>query len=497
VISIYKVTIFVNNVTSRIGFPTQSNKGVQDYIENQLMQELSFKQKGYQYTSAYRSGKWDGRTYLYNPHYHTFPTGLLQRVIHTLQINQVQMQVEDQRTRPIDMEEALERWKNLSLHGITLRDYQREAILSAITEERGILDMSTGSGKTEVAAGIIATLQVKTLFIVHLRTLLFQSAKRISERLGCRVAIFGSGSYQWGDVTVASIQSLYRNLENLLPHLKEVQLVIVDEAHHISNNTYFKVLKNTGAYYRFGLSGTPLDRSDCSSLITVGMLGEVIHKTTSSELIRRDLLTKPTIIFIPISEEDAFPQGNENYFEWREVYEAGIVYNNYRNTAIARIVQKLLQKGKKHILVMVKEVRHGECLENLFREYGLHAPLLWSTTSKFELSQKLEWFRNGKISVLISSPIFDEGIDIPEVDAIVLAGGGESTIKTIQRIGRGVRKSHNKQNLVVIDFFDQHHYILKRHSQSRIKACKREKEFQVIDPQEESHERRRTVSEPV
>jgi len=372
------------------------------------------------------------------------------------------------------------------------------AIAEAIASERGLLDMSTGSGKTEVACGIIACLQVKTLFIVHLRTLLLQSAQRISDRLGCPVAVFGNGSYQWGDITVASIQSLWRNLEALKEYLKSVELVIVDEAHHVSNNSYFKVLKAMpNAFYRFGLSGTPLDRSDGSSLITVGLLGEVVHKTTSSDLIKKDILARPTIIFIPVPREQAFPNSEHLFlYDWREIYEKGIVYNDYRNDLITRTVQTLLSKGKKNILVMVKEVQHGQELLARFKTSGIPAVFLWSATAKTELLETIKEFKEGKTPVIISSPIFDEGIDIPEIDTIVMAGGGESVIKTLQRIGRGVRKAPHKANLLVVDFMDLHHPTLENHSRKRLRACQREHEFEIVNILEEDEYDRRRRSVP-
>ncbi|MCS7241242.1 MAG: DEAD/DEAH box helicase [Candidatus Caldatribacterium sp.] len=493
----YIVRIHVNNVTSQLQFDQGFDEGLRKYLIELLMRELSFKPKGFQYTTAYRNGQWDGYIYLLNPKFLTFPTGLLTRVTTTLQTAGCHVDLNDLRERPVPQEVAIERAQHLTLHGITLRDYQRQAIIDAIIHERGLISMGTGGGKTEVAAGIIAALQVRTLFIVHLKTLLTQTTNRLSDRLGEPVATLGGGTYQLGEITVASIQTLHRHLQALKPYLATVKLVIVDEAHHVSNNSYLDVLKATQAYYRFGLSGTPLDRSDGSSLITIGMLGEVIHHTSSSDLITRNLLTRPTIVFIPIKKHLAFPEG-ENLIDWREIYEQGIVYNHYRNTVIAHVVKTLLAKGKRHILIIVKEVAHGEELQRVLAEHNITAPLLWSNTGTTTIQETVAKFRHGVIPVIISSPIFDEGIDIPEIDAMVMAGGGESTIKTIQRIGRGVRKSTSKQELLVVDFMDEHHYVLERHSKSRIRACRREKEFQVItEGGERRNERRGSVPETV
>ena len=89
--------------------------------------------------------------------------------------------------------------------------------------------------------------------------------------------------------------------------------------------------------------------------------------------------------------------------------------------------------------------------------------------------------KDGNIQVLIASKIFDQGIDIPELDALILAGSGKSSGRALQRIGRVIRKSPGKKKAIVVEFFDNCKY-LRDHSEARIKVYKSEPGFNIKMP---------------
>lgn len=474
------ITIEITNTLSRVKFDNPRSQ-INKAVAKKLYDRLAYKQPGYQYTSAYQNGTWDGYIRLYNMYSGKFLTGLLNRVISILEEENIAYRIEDKRRKPqVEL-------KEINLNGVTLRDYQIEAVEKGIQAGRGIFDMSVGAGKTEIAAALIQRLDVPTLFIVHMRTLLHQTKKRLEERLNTEVAQFGDGKYEWGKIVVASIQSLHRYIKN--PTLKELvknmSMVIVDEAHHVANNTYKNILQICDAYYRFGLSGTPLDREDGGSMITVGYLGEVIYQTKASDLIERNYLVVPEIRFSIVPEEAIPLQYRLEYrrsSDWREVYELGIVSNDYRNQMIKDELKNLL-KEKRHILIVVKEIKHAIILfEDLVKEID-KITYLTGQESSTKIQKSIKDFKNGKIQVLIATPLFDEGVDIQEIDAIIMAGGGQSTIKTIQRLGRGIRKTKQKNSVTIVDFLDLHHPILYRHSMKRLRIYQRERAFKVLVPE--------------
>lgn len=149
----------------------------------------------------------------------------------------------------IDERVAPEPQRNpINLRGIEPRDYQIDSARAAVQYVRGILDMGTGAGKTEVACAIIQYLGLPTLFIVNKKALLLQTKERFEKRLGIEVSTFGDGKYELGEITVASIQSLNKYLPDIKKELNNYfQVVFVDECHNVSNNSYLKVLNQRNA----------------------------------------------------------------------------------------------------------------------------------------------------------------------------------------------------------------------------------------------------------
>ena len=89
--------------------------------------------------------------------------------------------------------------------------------------------------------------------------------------------------------------------------------------------------------------------------------------------------------------------------------------------------------------------------------------------------------KDGKLDVLIASKIFDQGVDIPELDALILAGSGKSSGRALQRIGRVIRKNDGKSIAIVVDFYDNAKY-LRDHSEIRRKVYETEPAFSIKFP---------------
>jgi superfamily II DNA or RNA helicase len=87
--------------------------------------------------------------------------------------------------------------------------------------------------------------------------------------------------------------------------------------------------------------------------------------------------------------------------------------------------------------------------------------------------------RERQPGVYIATPIFDEGVDVPGIDVLILAGGGKSNIKLLQRLGRGMRTDPDKVQLLVLDFIDDTNRYLFKHSEERLNVYERE-DFQIL-----------------
>lgn len=341
------------------------------------------------------------------------------------------------------------------LKNISFYEDQIEILRKAKRERRGVIKAPTGSGKTIVAVGLIAMYEPEIcLFIVHTEPLLKQTIEEFGKFFPGEVGIIGDGLLEWNRITVGTVQTL----KNMKLVDKGIDMVIVDEVHHCPSISYRKVLNQlVNASVRYGLTGT-LRKDKEGRLWTQGLLGPVIAEVESAELIDKGRLAVPKIIF----KQVPFHMSIAELKNYREVYDRGIVFNDVRNRLIVETVRELRSRGT--CLVQIKEVRQGKELEKL----GVGVLIEGSTASKKRAEIK-EAFKKKDIPVVISSPIWGEGCDIPAIDSVVLAGGGLSEIQTLQKVGRGLRRTKEKDKVLIVDFLDTTHSFLRRHSRERRK----------------------------
>lgn len=363
-----------------------------------------------------------------------------------------------------------------------LRPYQLRAVEAAIAQERGIMWLPTGSGKTEVAFGLIRALPTRWLFVVHRADIADQTAERFDlrqkEHAGTgwvgdshRAARFYGGSHEIGDrLTVATFQTLRSQQSDPATEqlFRQVGGLIVDECHTLPASTFYQIAqKFVGARYRLGLSGTPLDRGDKRSLMAVGALGPVIHRIRTAELIDRGLLARPEIRFVKVEQDFTKPT-------WQGVYGEGVVRSTRRNKALAQIASRAESPG----IIFIKEKRHAKELRAALGRAGIPNAIVWGDSPLAARNSAKERLARGDIDFVIASVVWQEGVDIPELRSIVVACGGKSVIAALQRVGRGTRPGEDKTSFEVWDVMDIGNSMLEKHSRARRKAYIREG-FQV------------------
>lgn len=470
------ITIEVKNVKSQLS----------DYTP-ELEDQLSVFHPNYWFAPKYKDGSWDGKTHFLTMPALKVPTGLLHIV-------KEYFEEVDAEYKIIKLQKSPAKKNNFSfehtmLAGITLRDYQLEAIEYGILAERGIFEVATGLGKTEIAAGIIKSLGLRTLFIVHTQDLLHQTAKRLSERLETSIGLVGDGIFETEpEIVVATVQSLnsrtFQKSKNgryilhkktgqiMKRFLNSFNIMFQDETHHSSSMSFYRIgMFMHNAYYRFGLSGTPLRRSELSNMKVMAVTGPVIYSKLAEEAIDEGHLSDIEVCIVENTEE-VF------HSEWQQLYEMGIAQSEHRNTLITKIVGSMYLKRRRQ-LILVRHIKHGEILQRMLANH-LHVPAVF--LSGKDPAWKREQIK-GKFNtqdmkdggfVLIASSIFDEGVDIPEIDVLIHASGGKSEVKLIQRIGRGLRKKKSGNKLIVYDFDDKNIKYLNNHSEQRIETYKNE-----------------------
>jgi superfamily II DNA or RNA helicase len=241
-------------------------------------------------------------------------------------------------------------------------------------------------------------------------------------------------------------------------------VVIADECHHGASATYRRILSACPARIRLGLSGTALDRDDGKNLVTIGTLGEVVYGIEAHALQRTgDLATCQITMVpcrIPVIDTDA---------EYVDVRHQGIVSNAWRNYTLARRCRLLTKKGCKSVVICT-EIEHGMELQRAFKALNLTVPFIHGNTPADEQDAACADLEAGRIPILIASPIFREGVNMPAVDHIALADGGKSVIALVQKVGRGLRRKAGRNHLEVTDFADMHHPKLASHALKRLET---------------------------
>jgi len=362
------------------------------------------------------------------------------------------------------------------LNGIVLRDYQNEAVDVVMKEKHALLEVGTGGGKTEISIECIRRLGVKTLFIVDKVELLKQTKERMEKALGIPIGQIGHGEDNIQDVTVATIQTLYKHLGKYSKYLNTIRFVIFDECHKVAAKSYWRLSHHfNNTEYRLGMSGTAF-RDDGNDLMINAVMGFRAYDLSSKRLIREGWLMKPTISFIKGFMTDEFKQRTKTILndmkvnptkDYAEYYHGYISSNTERNSVIERLADKY--RGKK-ILILVKLVDHGKELEEAIPG----SRYLHGSIGKEERAEMFEQFTRGKLDVLIATiGIASEGLDIPVLDIVINAAANKGDVKTIQILGRVLRKLEGKENARYIDFVDDIDFF-RQASYNRMRILKEE-----------------------
>lgn len=375
------------------------------------------------------------------------------------------------------------------LEGISLREYQVEGISSALAHKRGLVQVHTGGGKTEMMIGVSRYLLDSTdmhiLICVPTTNLLYQTHERMLKR-GISpddVSLLGDGNIIDPNkrILVSTVQSAYKRLDSsqdYMEWLSKVDCLMMDEAHHSKCRTWSTLIDRVSPQYLLGFSAEPFHRDKknmISDLILRGLIGPVIHRVTMEYLVEHGYLAKPCVLAVDTSYKGSIYK----VIDWAVVNKSGIVKNTLRNELIRDIADLLIQDNK-NPLVLVQQIAHGDTLAKLISKLGYNVYMMTggrsitvyldgSIIDKYvdNDNRVLRDFDEGKIDALIGTSTLDEGVDIPSLSAVVLAGGGKGRLKVVQKIGRALRPKVGDNTTVIIDFRDRFNIVTNSHFTKR------------------------------
>jgi superfamily II DNA or RNA helicase/HKD family nuclease len=336
----------------------------------------------------------------------------------------------------------------------------------ALSRERGyhrnLLASATGTGKTVMAAIDYARLRerlarARLLFVAHRKEILEQSLRTFRHAL--REHSFGE---LWVDGrrpadfehVFASIQSLSASgLRDLDPH--HFDIVIVDEFHHAAAPSYAALLEHIAPVELLGLTATP-ERSDGLPLL------QWFDNRIAAELRLWDAIDQQRLA--PFSYFGIHDGLDLREIPWRRGrgYDTEALTKVLTGTdAAARQVVKELDRrvdnlARMRALGFCVSVEHARFIARIFNETGIRSQAVWADTPSPERQRALDDLAARRINVVFCVDLFNEGVDVPVVDTLLLLRPTDSPTLFLQQLGRGLRKSHGKLQCLVLDFVGQH-----------------------------------------
>ncbi|MGW5786369.1 DUF3427 domain-containing protein [Streptomyces sp. NPDC003757] len=329
---------------------------------------------------------------------------------------------------------------------------------------RNLLVAATGTGKTVMAALDYRDLsrqapsgRPRLLFVAHRKEILKQSLRTYREVLDDasfgELLHGGADPQEWNHV-FASVQSLnVQRLERLAADHFDV--IVIDEFHHATANTYRRVIEHFTPQELLGLTATP-ERMDGLNVQDEFFDGRIAAEMRLWEALENDLLS-PFHYF-------GIPDGTDlTNLAWQKGAYADQELGNLLtgNDARARIIvkqirDKISDPGTMRALGFCVTKAHAHFMADYFLKAGFRAAALDSDSSAEVRARALRDLQDGKLQVIFSVDLFNEGLDIPDVDTLLLLRPTNSATVFLQQLGRGLRRTETKPVLTVLDFIGQH-----------------------------------------
>jgi superfamily II DNA or RNA helicase/HKD family nuclease len=328
---------------------------------------------------------------------------------------------------------------------------------------RNLLVSATGTGKTVMAALDYASLRqtlprARLLFVAHREEILDQSRRTFAQVL--RDPAFGE---MWvGGQRPAAFEHVFASIQSLdangLVHLSRdhFDVVIVDEFHHAAARSYEALLDRVEPVELLGLTATP-ERSDGLSIL------HWFGGRIAAELRIWDAIDQRRLVpFAYYGIHDGLDLRDLPWRRGRGYDVDGLTQLLTTNDAWARLVfQQLQQKlgalGDIRALGFCVSVDHARFMARLFNQWGLPAVAVWSDTPDVDRRAALRALADRTVNVVFSVDLFNEGVDLPTVDTLLMLRPTDSPTLFLQQLGRGLRRAPGKSLCTVLDFVGHHH----------------------------------------
>lgn len=338
----------------------------------------------------------------------------------------------------------------------------QKAALKALDEtreegyKRGLVVLATGLGKTWLSAFDAKQLGARRiLFVAHREEILYQAAETfVRIKPNSRVGFYmGKQRDHSVDILCASIQTLGKesHLERFAP--QHFDYIVVDEFHHAAAPTYHRLLKYFAPQFLLGLTATP-DRTDRSDILSL-CDDNLVYEYPLFAGVRGNFL-------VPFHYHGIYDETVEyQEIPWRNgKFDPNLLAHKLATMGRARHALRVWSEHKQvRTLAFCVSRVHADFMARYFQKNGVRAASVHGE-SEMSRGEALELLESGGLDVIFSVDLFSEGVDLPAIDTVLLLRPTESKVLFLQQIGRGLRKSHGKDRLVILDFVGNHQSFL-------------------------------------
>ena len=338
----------------------------------------------------------------------------------------------------------------------------QKAALKALDEtrgegyKRGLVVLATGLGKTWLSAFDAKQLGARRiLFVAHREEILYQAAETfVRIKPDSRVGFYmGKQRDHSVDILCASIQTLGKesHLERFAP--QHFDYIVVDEFHHAAAPTYHRLLKYFAPQFLLGLTATP-DRTDRSDILSL-CDDNLVYEYPLFDGVRGDFL-------VPFHYYGIYDETVEyQEIPWRNgKFDPDLLAHKLATMGRARHALRVWNQHKQiRTLAFCVSRAHADFMARYFQKNKIRAVAVHGD-SEMSRGEALELLESGDLDVIFSVDLFNEGVDLPAIDTVLLLRPTESKVLFLQQIGRGLRKSDGKDRLVILDFVGNHQSFL-------------------------------------
>ncbi|MDT3435106.1 DEAD/DEAH box helicase family protein [Haloarcula sp. 1CSR25-25] len=367
--------------------------------------------------------------------------------------------------RGMAYEDAVSTLPTLSLStAYDLRAYQQTALDAwRAADDRGCLELPTGSGKTVIGIAAMVALGTPTLVVVPTVDLLEQWQRELQREFDRPVGRMGGGEQRVEDITVSTYDSAYLRADELGDRFG---LVVFDEVHHLGGEGYRDIARLLAAPARLGLTAT-FERPDGAHEVIEDLVGPLVRRVAVDDLAGEHLADydiKRIEVSLTPDERDRYEEHQGTFTDYLKQstiqLRSGSDYQELvkRSGTDPAAREALLAKQRAREVMMNAQRKVDRLATILDRHradriivFTAHTDLVYRLSERFlipaithetgasERREILERFRDGTYSRVVTANVLDEGVDVPDANVAVVLSGSGSEREFTQRLGRVLR----------------------------------------------------------